>query len=350
MFKSNTVFVVGAGASCELGLPSGQDLKRIIASALDIRFDFGRLAHGDARIVHALQEHVGGQLSDINPYLAKARRIRDAMPASISIDNYLDAHQGDAELELCGKLAIVKSILDAEGTSKLRSLEHHVDAPDVNAVSDSWLLRFMRTLTEGVRKPDSLKIFDNVSIVCFNYDRCIQRYLMPALAAYYDLSKEDAISIVKTLRIYHPYGHVGLLPWQSAGDGVRFGSGDRADLLQIARGIKTFTEGQDDEGVMGPIIEVLSQAETLVFLGFAFHQQNLDLITPDETIIRRTYGTTHGISANNTMTIMDALQNMLGYKWVDPSIAEHRHNIHLHESTCAGLFDEFSRSLSSAAR
>ena len=350
MFRSKTVFVVGAGASCELDLPSGNDLKRFIAEALNIQYEtFGGQKSGDGRIAQALHQHVGGQLANINGHLTKAWRIRDAMPAAMSIDNYLDAHQGDGELELCGKLAIVKCILDAERRSKLRSTEQYRDKFDPNSASDTWLLRFLRSLAEGVRRTDVESIFDNVSVIVFNYDRCIERYLVPALAGYYNLSEDESISVVKRLRIYHPYGQVGPLPWQG-GETVTFGSSDQANLLAIAAGIKTFTEGQDDEDVMKPILEIMSEAETLVFLGFAYHQQNLDLISPEKMQVGRTIGTSRGISGNDTMAIVDSLQSMFGYKWVHPSMAEARHNIHLHGATCAGLFDEYSRSLTSALR
>ena len=39
MIRSKTVLILGAGASCELGFPSGPALLSSIADALDIRFD-----------------------------------------------------------------------------------------------------------------------------------------------------------------------------------------------------------------------------------------------------------------------------------------------------------------------
>ena len=38
MFESKTVFVLGAGASHEVGLPVGSGLAEIISKKLDIRF------------------------------------------------------------------------------------------------------------------------------------------------------------------------------------------------------------------------------------------------------------------------------------------------------------------------
>ena len=41
MFNSKTTIVVGAGASAELGMPVGSELKKTIATKLDIRFSDG---------------------------------------------------------------------------------------------------------------------------------------------------------------------------------------------------------------------------------------------------------------------------------------------------------------------
>ena len=46
-------------------------------------------------------------------------RIRDAMPQAISIDNFIDTHGENKLIELCGKLAIVRTILEAEAKSTL---------------------------------------------------------------------------------------------------------------------------------------------------------------------------------------------------------------------------------------
>lgn len=110
MFKQHTTIVVGAGASKECNLPTGLELKNVIARLLDIRFERGfRMNSGDPCICDAIStfvERTGSR--NINPHLRAAWRIRDAMPQAISIDNFIDAHQGDALLELCGKLAYLE--------------------------------------------------------------------------------------------------------------------------------------------------------------------------------------------------------------------------------------------------
>lgn len=44
---SKTVFVIGAGASKEANLPTGEELKSSISSFLDIRFEYNTQIKGD---------------------------------------------------------------------------------------------------------------------------------------------------------------------------------------------------------------------------------------------------------------------------------------------------------------
>jgi hypothetical protein len=79
-----------------------------------------------------------------------------------------------------------------------------------------------------------------------------------------------------------------------------------------------------------------------VFLGFAYHQQNLDLITPRTSVASRVFGTAHGISNSDQKAVTASLKQML-----QPT--EGDVEVNLHGSKCAGLFDEFWRSLSAPA-
>jgi len=46
MFKRRTLFIIGAGASCEADMPLGKKLADDIAKSMDIRFEFGTKAIG----------------------------------------------------------------------------------------------------------------------------------------------------------------------------------------------------------------------------------------------------------------------------------------------------------------
>ena len=242
-----TVFVIGAGASEEADLPVGAKLKESVAAALDIRFDvIGRLERGDNTIVEALRLAVAAEdppARDINRHIHAARQIRDAMPLDQSIDNFINTHQGDAKIELCGKLAIVRTILAAEKDSPLYA--DRTGTIDYSRLDGKWFNIFFQLLAQQSTVSALKERLSSISFVIFNYDRCVEHYLYQALKTYYLLSANDAVSALKNLEIYHPYGTVGALPWDSPTDAVDFGNTPSAtQLLHLADRIKTFTQGK----------------------------------------------------------------------------------------------------------
>ncbi len=315
MFKTETLFIIGAGASCEAGLPSGEGLKTDIARLLDIRFEDGwSLSKGDYEVVRAIKERVklpSGQAGNGNPYYAKGRTIAEVVPTTaISIDNYLDAHRGDKEMELCGKLGIIKAILDAEKRSSLCARGNGDDSFRLNDLAGSWYLGFFQMLTENVTRAEVESVFENVSIITFNYDRCIERFLVQAMRDYYQLQQVDAEKIVSSLTIWHPYGSVGTLPWQNKDCPVPFGTIPQAGLLPLVDQVKTFCEGMEDEQLLAGR-ELVENADTIVFLGFAFHPMNMKLLSVEQSFATRVFGTTLGLSNADEAVILDDIRKML---------------------------------------
>lgn len=151
--KRKVVFVVGAGASKEARLPAGVELKARVASLLDIRFEGGyRRSSGDALVYEALNRAVRSgvilakdiiPVTDINKCLHACWRIRDAMPQAPSIDNFIDVHRGDELVELCGKLGIVRAILEAERSSLLYvDRSERLGKINFKAIEETWYNRF----------------------------------------------------------------------------------------------------------------------------------------------------------------------------------------------------------------
>lgn len=92
------VLVIGAGASKEVNLPIGAELKSEIARLLDISFQrVSTQESGDCQITDALRliaSRAQGKTGNIKPLLEMCWRIRDAMPQAISIDNFIDSQSG----------------------------------------------------------------------------------------------------------------------------------------------------------------------------------------------------------------------------------------------------------------
>lgn len=342
MFKSKTVFVVGAGASREVGLPIGSELKNIIAGKLNIKYNLNGhdLKSGDKPIADSLLRHAR---SSANEYLEECWAISEALPQAISIDHLLDAHEGNSKLELCGKLAIVQAILEAEAgctlyVNPLQQLAHFTPAK----LMDSWYEPFFNLLTEGVRLADIRSIFDHISFVVFNYDRCVEHFLYHSLQNFYRIRAEDAARLIETLYISHPYGAVGKLPWQECKDNekVPFGATRPPQgLVQIAGQIKTFTERVEDEASRDTIRVLIQTADTVVFLGFAFHPMNMELITPETSSeSRRVFGTGFGISNDDINVVSHEIANML--RKAGPTAIDLYMNLR-NNLRCADLLNEF---------
>jgi len=346
ILKKNTVFVIGAGASKEVNIPTGDDLKQIIIRLLDIQQIVIDQLSGDSIISAALNEHVkkaDGWVGDrIKPYLEAAWHIRDALPQAISIDNFIDAHKNDDKIALCGKLAIVRSILQSERHSLLFFNKHKSKNIDYSALEKTWFIPFNQLLTENCCKDVIKERLKSLTFIIFNYDRCFEHFMYYALQNYYKISEDEASSIINDTNIYHPYGCVSTLPWQDSDGSIEFGADPNAkQLLQCATKIKTFTEGTDQSS--SEILSIrmhMSSAERLVFMGFAFHKLNMQLIKPErdkDHHPQRCYATTFGISQNDK----EIIENELLYSLYDYPL-----NTSMADLRCKDFFYEFWRGLS----
>ncbi|MGO8061310.1 hypothetical protein ACC716_24295 [Rhizobium johnstonii] len=312
MFKRKTVFIVGAGASKEVGLPVGDELKNSIAGKLKIRFDDGyNQSSGDKKIFEALRLIVnerGGR--DINPLCQSGRIIASAMPQAISIDNFLHTHANDADIVLMGKLGIAASILEAERSSKICAKE---GVMDFGSHPHIWHNTFCKMLAEGVQLGDLDKIFDNVAFITFNYDRCIEHYISYWLENYFRISADHAQNLTRKLKVFHPYGQVGRLPWQGGGNSVGYGTElSSRTLPQIANQIRTFTERVDDDAMLDEMRGYIADAEQIIYLGFSYGQMNIDLLTIAQcTTPKNIFGTVLGLSHPNVDAINDRLDRSL---------------------------------------
>ncbi|MEZ5647971.1 MAG: hypothetical protein R3E60_03305 [Alphaproteobacteria bacterium] len=181
-----------------------------------------------------------------------------------------------------------------------------------------------------------------MTIVNFNYDRCITHYLHEAIKDYYHIKEDVVTNLMKKLKIIHPYGCVGDLPWQQPGKGsIPFGGSQYSKLLDIIPKIKTFSESTKDEEELTELRNCLIEAEIIVFLGFAFHRQNLELLNPDKKCrARKVYATALGMSESDCFDVKASVFSILG-GIKNNAVFEIRNDL-----KCGQLFREYWRSLS----
>ena len=120
MFAKKTVFIVGAGASFEAGLPTGEALKSDLAKML--RFDLAENGTiEDTQKKNLIRQYLTSNqipMSELNAYIDAGRRISAAMIQAPSIDSYLESQHHDARIVFMGKLTLLR------GTSIV--LTHHL--------------------------------------------------------------------------------------------------------------------------------------------------------------------------------------------------------------------------------
>ena len=208
----------------------------------------------------------------------------------------------------------------------------------------TWFTNFWKLLTENCSQVELEQRFKSVVFVIFNYDRCIEHYLYHSLQNTYPMSASEAAQLIKCIEIYHPYGTVGPLPWLSSSDSIMYGgTPNSAQLLMLAKQIKTFTEGTDESSSeVNAIRSNMEMSNRLIFLGFAFHKLNMDLLFPTEKSnaiksSRHVFATAQGISASDIKSITTTLINK---GKVDEN------NIYVqNDLTCNQLFREYWRSI-----
>src|SRR5258705_906095 len=282
MFKSRTVLIVGAGASQEVGLPIGKELTTKIAQLVDLHIDAGRITRGDYQIFEILKREVRAhpELWIDNKLLVSARHISEAMEMAVSIDTFLESFSTDQERILIAKLGIAKAVIVAEQASKLASRDNQ--AFRLRSVADTWHVILSQLLFSAVPAATPEVAFQNVSFIVFNYDRCMQVFLARALQSYFQIDEGRANDIVRNVTFLHPYGNLGgVFPGDQPQ--VPYGT-EHFDLLQLAGGINTFSESVKDPAIIDAAREQVRNAETLVFLGFAFHDQNMALMSIADSV------------------------------------------------------------------
>jgi hypothetical protein len=334
MLRKKTVFVIGAGASHEFNLPVGVDLAKTISAKLDIkvRNPYSESYHtsGDHDLFDSVRRSFPQQ---DNLYQEAGWRIRDAVILASSIDDFLHVHRHDERIVNFGKATIVKCILEAEQNSKLYfSLTNSQSTIRFGECADTWLVKLMRLLVRNRPHADRAKFFDQSAFVIFNYDRCIEHFFVHALSKFYFISTEEASEIVSRARIYHPYGTPGLL------NKVPFGT-ERTDWVNLASEIKTYTEMVE----AGDIKKAIQDAGQIVFLGFAYHDQNMSLLADDSSLPTKTVvGTAYKRSDSDVQTIKAQVAG-----WGMPNSAMHMNADFAirNDLTASDIFDYFSKSL-----
>jgi len=307
MITKRTVLVLGAGASVPFGFPSGGQLLE--------------------EICDKLSSENSEEFKFLLLYAPKPRDIitfRDALSRSgqPSVDAFLENR---TEFIDVGKGAIAMALLPYERTEALFEGKR----------PENWYQYLFNLLSTSFQKFDQNKL----SIITFNYDRSLEHYLFTALKNTYKLTDQKCAETLSLIPIIHVYGKLGPLPWEriereffnSQTNAVPFDSTCDPNLIShenyewykniwfnLAKdNIKIIHEGIEDDKEFNKAHQLLKSAERICFLGFGYHEINLErlridsLCHPDDPV-REIAGTCYCLS-HKQKELVRAYRHPSGY-------------------------------------
>jgi len=303
MFKERTVIVVGAGAGVDYQMPLGSKLVSDIAA--DVRFSFGRMGPfepvtGNAALFRLLNRRFEGDRSILSAYAHAGNALASVLSSAISVDDALYQLSETQEAVVLGKLCIVRKILEAEAASTIRNADN--GRPHNGSGRDGWIEQLFSMATSGVRQSEMEFAFDKVTFVIFNYDRCVEHYLYWAFQRI-GIDEGRSANIVRQLKIIRPYGAIGSILRDDA-DFVAYG-GETDPFRAISR-IRTYTES-DAIHDGATLVQAILTARMVMFLGFGFHAQNMELLKAPELGYRHVMATVKKVHDGNKQAISNEI-------------------------------------------
>ena len=256
------VFIIGAGASKEIGMPVGDELKNEIIKILTdvnnippIRTIGARRSPIEEKIpVHILAVRDGirefrhNHYNEDNWKKYNLEEIIKSLERTTSIDNLMYDFSEVPEIQAVGKLAITSAILKAESNCVLGDSYKKREFKDT--LEGTWYFSLFSKFIEKAKLDTFIKRLKNICFIIFNYDRTIEQYFYNSIIHFYKTSPEQAAEIVNNMNIYHPYGQTGYLQFQRGTPKNKFGRIHEDDISEISSLIKTFmldNFGNDDE-------------------------------------------------------------------------------------------------------
>src|SRR5439155_405604 len=134
-----------------------------------IKFDGTQPISGSPLLVDALRLTAPNEVNEFRHAGLKLSPVLRSLP---SVDEALHYFSGNERVLTLGKLAIAAGILIREKPlSSEDTNSPYVLPPNV------WLAHFFSLVIAGTRLIDPRPVFENVTIINFNYDRSLEYYL-----------------------------------------------------------------------------------------------------------------------------------------------------------------------------
>jgi hypothetical protein len=312
LINKKTVFVLGAGASCPYGYPSGSRLRELICFNQGFLQSYEQYLKNDMfspsmreestkKLSEFIKAFDNSRLKSIDVFMANNPKLAPTGKYIVAYEVLRAEHQS-----LFGEEA--KRIQEERAmTSDSRSRRDHIrGTPDFQG--GDWYSYLYNRLIEGLVGKDALPDFSNgnLAFITFNYDRSLEHFLYESLSnSFTEVSEAEIIKCLKKLKILHVYGQIAPLKWQSPDDYVDYKPQVDESLLNLAaNNIRTiYEEKQNPELIESQ--NLLKQADKIFFLGFGYAPENMGVLGLPDIIStsREVYGTAFGAEKKESENI-----------------------------------------------
>lgn len=314
MINKKTVFVLGAGASCPYGYPSGAHLRKLICLDDGFMKDYKEYLKSDR------SEYKIGNVEHFRTTFNKS--------SIKSIDVFM---ANNATLVPVGKYIIAFEIFKGEERSSFHEkameskLWYSRECDDPKRDRDfllrkdffqggDWYLYLYNRIIEGKIGSDALPDFSNgnLAFITFNYERSLEQFFYESLRnSFTEVSEDRIVQSLKQLKILHVYGQIAALKWQNPNDYVDYKPQIDESLLQrAANNIRTIYEEKENPELI-EAQKLLKQSDETFFLGFGYAPENMEVlgmpgIIPPKCLV---YGTAFNLIKEEAERIESAINH-----------------------------------------
>lgn len=246
MISTNTVLILGAGASAPYGFPLGRPLQAQICQQLSPEHH----ANDHRQVLIGL----GHTANDIEDFRNELRHFDLG-----SVDEFLENNPDYMSL---GKLAIASALIPYEDERRL--------FPPLAPV-DHWY----KQLADALEIQSEAVCDNQLSVLTFNYDRSLEEYLRTVIRTRRRCSLSEAAEILQSIPIIHLYGDLGKLEGTTQDAKMYSPDLEPAKVEAAAGSMKIIHESTDRTAEFDQGVELLEKAERIYFLGFGYHPTNV---------------------------------------------------------------------------
>jgi hypothetical protein len=248
MITEPTVLILGAGASAEYGFPTGRKLLLDICESLDGK-----------KLKTFLLEKMNFSEKEIDYF----KKTLDSSGAQ-SVDLFLENRK---EFERIGKIAIAASLIPCERFREFKPKP-----------KPRWYETLLNLMTEGGTFEKN-----RLYVITFNYDRSLEAFLFQSLKNLLHVDKADAEKIA-CKNIVHPHGSLGATLISSETERGYSPELRPEWVTAAANRIKIVHEAEPKSDEFNQAHNLLRAASEIIFLGFGFHDRNVERLALDENI------------------------------------------------------------------